>query len=155
MNVIQMSYKSLQGIFSEGSRIKARHMSGPIGIVTVIGKAVYNGSVILALNIITLITFSLALINLLPLPVLDGGHILISVIEIIIGRNLPTRYLQPICMAFVVLLITLMIFVTFNDVNRITNFTRFFQSDAKETPIVNHPKNIQNTPYRNAEEPTP
>ena len=134
INVIQMSYKSLQGIFTEGSRIKAKHMSGPIGIVTVIGKAVYNGSVVYALNIITLITFSLALLNLLPLPVLDGGHILISVIEIIIGRSLPTRLLQPICMAFVILLITLMIFVTFNDVNRLTNFTKIFESDNKKTP---------------------
>ena len=146
INVIQMSYKSLRGIFSDESRIKAKHLSGPIGIVTVIGKAVYHGSVVYALNIITLITFSLALINLLPLPVLDGGHILISIIEIITGRSLPTRLLQPICMAFVILLITLMIFVTFNDVNRITNFTKYFKSEKKEAPIGNKAKNLQETP---------
>jgi regulator of sigma E protease len=146
INVIQMSYKSLQGIFSRDSRIKASHMSGPIGIVTVIGKAVYNGSVVYALNIITLITFSLALLNLLPLPVLDGGHILISIIEIIIGRSIPTRLLQPICMAFVILLIGLMIFVTFNDVNRITHFTKYFKSETKKAPTENNPKVLPKTP---------
>ena len=140
INVINMSYKSLHGIFSKDSRIKAKHMSGPIGIVTVIGKAVYNGSVVYALNIITLITFSLALLNLLPLPVLDGGHILISIIEIIIGRSLPSRLLQPICMAFVILLITLMIFVTFNDVDRITHFSDYFKSETKQAPIDNNSK---------------
>ena len=153
INVILMSYKSIKGIFTEGSRIKAKHMSGPVGIVTVIGKAVFSGSIVYALNIITLITFSLALLNLLPLPVLDGGHILISIIEIIIGRSLPANFLQPICMAFVFLLITLMIFVTFNDVNRLTNFTSYFSGNSsknsKQTTI------IQPTAEKGTASPTP
>ena len=134
INVIRLSYKSLQGIFTEGSRIKAKHLSGPIGIVTVIGRAVYHGSIFHALNIIVIITFSLALLNLLPLPVLDGGHILISVIELVIRRHIPIRLLQPICILFIVLLISLMIYVTFNDINRITNFTKYFNFEKKETP---------------------
>lgn len=133
MNVVRMSYQSLRGIFSKDSHIKAKHMSGPIGIVTVIGTAVYHGSVLYALNIITIITFSLALLNLLPLPVLDGGHILFSLIEMVIRRPLPAKLMKPICTAFVALLIFLMLFVTFNDINRITNFTKFIQ---KEKPPV-------------------
>lgn len=131
IDVVQLSYRSLVGIFTKGSRIKAKHLSGPIGIVTIIGKAVYHGSILSALNIIVLITFSLALLNLLPLPVLDGGHILISLIEIVIRRKIPTKLLQPICFFFIVLLIALMIFVTFNDVNRITNFTKYFNFHKK------------------------
>jgi len=134
INVINMSYKSLRGIFTSGSRIKAKHMSGPIGIVTVIGKAVYNGSIVHALNIIAIITFSLAILNLLPLPILDGGHILISVIELIIRRPIPNKLLQPICMFFIIVLISLMIFVTFNDVDRITKFTRIFKSKQITQP---------------------
>ena len=129
MNVVTMSYQSLRGIFSKDSHIKAKHMSGPIGIVTVIGTAVYHGSILHALNIITIITFSLALLNLLPLPVLDGGHILFSLIEMVIRRPLPAKLMKPICTAFVALLIFLMLFVTFNDINRITNFSKFFQKE--------------------------
>ncbi len=153
VNVILMSYKSIKGIFTAGSRIKAKHMSGPVGIVTVIGKAVFNGSIVYALNIITLITFSLALLNLLPLPVLDGGHILISIIEIITGRSLPANFLQPICMAFVFLLITLMIFVTFNDVNRLTNFTSYFSNDSSKSSkqLITKPLTNQSTPTSKAE----
>ncbi|HBM17482.1 MAG TPA: hypothetical protein DD381_14230 [Lentisphaeria bacterium] len=127
LNVIEMSYQSLRGIFSKHSSISAKHMSGPLGIVTVIGKAVYNGSILYALNIITIITFSLALLNLLPLPVLDGGHIVMSFIEIIIRRPIPQMIVNPLYTLFVVLLIALMLFVTFNDVNRLTNFTSLFK----------------------------
>ncbi|MCF7790549.1 MAG: RIP metalloprotease RseP [Victivallales bacterium] len=132
-NVIEMSYKSIKGIFSTGSKIKAKHLSGPVGIISIIGKAVYMGMIIQALNIITIITFCLALMNLLPLPVLDGGHILISFLEIIFRRHLPTRLMQPICMLFAILLIALMIFVTYNDVNRLVNFKNLFSTGKKDS----------------------
>ena len=117
-DVIDMTYKSLRGMVSQKSTIKPRHMSGPLGIVSVIGKAVYRGNIIMALNLIVMITFSLALINLFPLPVLDGGHIVLSVIEEIRGKPLPEALIKPIFMVCVVLLIGLMIFVTFYDIIR-------------------------------------
>ena len=118
VDVIDMTYKSLRGMVSSKSTIKPRHMSGPLGIVSVIGKAVYHGNIILALNLIVMITFSLALINLFPLPVLDGGHIVLSVIEEIRGKPLPEAFIKPIFMICVVLLIGLMVFVTFYDIIR-------------------------------------
>ena len=118
VDVIDMTYKSLRGMVSKKSTIKPRHMSGPLGIVSVIGKAVYHGNIILALNLIVMITFSLALINLFPLPVLDGGHIVLSVIEEIRGKPLPEAFIKPIFMICVVLLIGLMVFVTFYDIIR-------------------------------------
>jgi RIP metalloprotease RseP len=117
-DVIDMTYKSLRGMVSRESTIKPRHMSGPLGIVSVIGKAVYRGNIVQALNLIVMITFSLALINLFPLPVLDGGHIVLSVIEGIRGKPLPEALIKPIFMVFVVLLIGLMAFVTFYDIIR-------------------------------------
>ena len=72
-----------------------------------------------------------------------------SIIEIIIGRPLPTKLMQPICMIFVMLLISLMIFVTFNDINRITNISSFFsssKSSEKAKPVnINKPKHIKST----------
>jgi regulator of sigma E protease len=65
-----------------------------------------------------MITFSLALINLFPLPVLDGGHIVLSIIEGIRGKPLPEAFIKPIFMVCVVLLIGLMVFVTFYDIIR-------------------------------------
>jgi regulator of sigma E protease len=117
-DVIDMTYKSLRGMVSKKSTIKPRHMSGPLGIVNVIGKAVYRGNIIMALNLIVMITFSLALINLFPLPVLDGGHIVLSVIEEIRGKPLPEALIKPIFMVCVILLIGLMVFVTFYDIIR-------------------------------------
>ena len=132
-DVIMMSYNSIKGIFSENSKIKAKHLSGPVGIITLIGKVVYMGMFIQALNVVTIITFCLALMNLLPLPILDGGHILISIIEIIIRRHLPAKLMQPICMFFAILLIALMLFATFNDVNRLVNFKKLFSFGKTET----------------------
>ncbi len=120
-DVIDMTYKSLRGMvmgISGKSTLKPRHMSGPLGIVSVIGKAVYRGNIILALNLIVMITFSLALINLFPLPVLDGGHIVLSIIEEIRGKPLPEAFIKPIFMVFVVFLIALMLFVTYSDIMR-------------------------------------
>ncbi len=136
VNVIEMSYQSLRGIFSKNSSISAKHMSGPIGIVTVIGSAVYHGSILHALNIIAIITFSLALLNLLPLPILDGGHILFSLIEMIIRRPLPSSLMKPLCTLFIILLIALMLFVTFNDVNRLTGFTKLFDKSSNSKAEV-------------------
>lgn len=139
VNVVEMSYQSLRGIFSKQSSIKAKHMSGPIGIVTVIGTAVYHGSILHALNIIAIITFSLALLNLLPLPILDGGHILFAAIEMIIRRPLPPSLIKPLCTFFIILLIALMLFVTFNDVNRLTGFTKIFgKSDSSKKGSSNN-----------------
>ena len=143
MYVVNMSYQSLRGIFSKGSHIKAKHLSGPIGIVTLMGTVVYHGSILQALNIIAIITFSLALLNLLPLPVLDGGHILFSCIEIVIRRPLPAKLMKPICTAFVALLIFLMLFVTFNDINRIMSFTKLFQEEKPSVEIQSDTETVK------------
>ena len=127
-NVIMMSYNSIKGILSKRGNIKAKHLSGPVGIITVIGKAVYMGMIVQALHIVTVITFALAIMNLLPLPILDGGHILISIIEMITRRRIPATLMQPVCMLFAILLIALMLFATYNDFDRIFNFNKMFSS---------------------------
>lgn len=123
--VIGKTYGVIRGIFSEKSTIKAKHMSGPIGIVRVISIIVYHGNIIQALYLIVIITFSLALFNLLPIPILDGGHILIALIESIGRRPLPVRVVKPIFTTSLILLISLMVFVTFFDVKR--SFGGFFR----------------------------
>lgn len=118
LNVIDMSYKTLRGIFSKKSKLKARHLSGPIGIVRVIGIAVYRGSIIQGLHIIVWISFSLAILNLLPIPVLDGGHILLAVIEMVIRRPLPEQLVKTVMYMCLALLISFMLYVSYYDARR-------------------------------------
>ncbi|HBC89498.1 MAG TPA: hypothetical protein DCZ94_21380 [Lentisphaeria bacterium] len=123
-DVIDMTYKSLRGMASNlfwknSSTLSPKHMSGPVGIFAIIGKAVYHGHLIQAIYIIVMITFSLALINLFPIPVLDGGHIVLAIIESARGgKPVPEAMIKPIFIVFVVLLIGMMIFVTLFDFKR-------------------------------------
>ena len=74
------------------------------------------------LSLIVLITFSLAFVNLLPFPVLDGGHILFAAIEAIIRRRLPVKLVSFLQNAFAAMLIALMLYITFNDFTRLPRF---------------------------------
>lgn len=129
-DVVMMSYNSLRGvayglmakakITTQTSTLKPRHFSGPIGIFNMIYQSVYYGSWMQGIYLIVVITFSLGLINIMPLPVLDGGHIMIAAIEMVIRRPIPHRLLQPINAVFVVFLISFMVYVSFYDMVRLT-----------------------------------
>jgi regulator of sigma E protease len=67
------------------------------------------------------ISFALAIFNLLPLPVLDGGHIFFGLLEIIFRRPVPQKLIKILSYIFVTLLISLMVFVTFFDIRRAVN----------------------------------
>lgn len=127
--VMVLTWNSLRGIgYSLGNSlhltrqhttIKPKHMSGPIGIGKYLYLSVYRGSLVLGLNVVVIITFNLGLINLLPIPVLDGGHILLAVLELIFRRPVSRKILEPVSVAFISLLIAFMIFVSFYDVKKL------------------------------------
>ena len=94
-------------------------MSGPIGIGKYLFLSVYQGSLILGLNVVVVITFNLGLVNLLPIPVLDGGHILLALLQMIFRRPVSQKILEPVTIVFITLLIGFMIFVSFYDVKKI------------------------------------
>lgn len=93
-------------------------ISGPIGIVQVIqhGWRVGIGE---ALFWIGAISLNLAVLNLLPIPVLDGGYICLSLWEMITRRRLKAKTLERLIIPFVVLLIALLVFLTFQDITRL------------------------------------
>ena len=72
----------------------------------------------LALSFLVLLNINLAVLNLLPVPVLDGGHILIALVEAIRRRPMPVRVLEYTTTVFAVLLISFMLYVSFNDVTK-------------------------------------
>ncbi len=124
----QMSWRSLRGIAvgighklgwtEKQSSLKVGHMSGPLGIGMVLYDSVRHGSIAFALYFVVVISFALAIFNLLPLPVLDGGHIFFGVIEAVFRRPLPTCVIRYMSYIFMILLLALMLFVTFADGKR-------------------------------------
>jgi len=90
---------------------------------------------------------NLALFNLLPIPVLDGGHMLFATISKIIGRQLPRRFMENLQGGFVITLLCFVAYVTFFDVGRvgrdigiINDEPTLIIPEAEETPETNTPE---------------
>ncbi len=90
-------------------------LGGPIAIAVISYKTAQRG-VMDFLLFFAAFNIMLAIINLLPIPILDGGHILISIIEATIKRSIPARILIKIYTMFLLLLIGVAILVTYNDI---------------------------------------
>jgi regulator of sigma E protease len=110
-------------------------LGGPVAIFTMIWFALKMG-ILNALGLIRFININLAVLNLLPLPVLDGGHIVFSLYEGITRRKVPTKIITSLVNAFAILLISAMLFLSVRDVDRAFNIGRFFE---KETPSATEP----------------
>jgi regulator of sigma E protease len=92
-------------------------VTGPLGIYYITAKAASVGMAAL-IHLVAVLSISLAIFNLLPLPVLDGGHIFFLIIEKIRGRKLSIKAEQLISRIGFSLIITLAVVVTYNDVIR-------------------------------------
>ena len=108
---------TISALFASHSSIGASQLSGPVGIMNLL-FAVLSSDVgwRYALWLAVLINVNLAMLNLLPLPVLDGGHIALSLIEWIRRRPLSMSILEPLQTACALVLIGYMVFITFFDV---------------------------------------
>jgi len=135
VNVLQTTGRTINSLFRRDSLVKARHMSGPVGIVQMNYLMIRHSGLRQGLFFVVFVCFSLALINLLPIPVLDGGHILFALIETVIRRRVPCRLAYILQMVFAVLLISFMLYVTFFDVRRVGK-TFFRSSEATEAPAI-------------------
>ena len=113
-NFILSMWESIKMIFT-GS-VTANDLMGPIGISEVVAQT--NG-ILDFLYIMALVSMSLGVTNLLPFPPLDGGKILIYIIEAIRKKPLKENFELKLQMLGFFVLITLSIYVAFNDVGRI------------------------------------
>ena len=117
-------------IHSRETGVGAKDLSGPVGILAILANAV-NTDYRLALSFLVLLNINLAIINLLPIPVLDGGHILMAIIEKIRRRPLSIKFVEYTTTGFAVLLISFMLYVTFFDIKRFSLFRAMFKSDVQ------------------------
>jgi regulator of sigma E protease len=98
--------------------LNPKWLSGPIGVVQVMQYS-WMVSVKEALFWLALISLNLGILNLLPIPVLDGGHILFSFIEIFTKKKLKIKTMERLIIPFVILLIFFFIYVTYYDLARL------------------------------------
>jgi regulator of sigma E protease len=98
-----------------------QQLSGPIGIATVSGKVAVQFGVVALINLAAVLSVSIGLLNLFPIPMLDGGHILYYAIEAVRGRPLGERAQElgfRFGLAFVV---CLLLFATWNDLTKLVS----------------------------------
>ncbi len=108
-------YKSLRNIFKE--RASTKGLSGPVGIGAIAIATAREGVVDLA-YLMAMLSALVAVFNFLPLPVLDGGHVVLVLIEKVRGRPLPTKAMVGIQVAGWVLIGGIFLAVTYQDIAR-------------------------------------
>lgn len=126
------------GMTEKQSNLSARNMSGPVGMAAVLYRSVQL-SPAMGLYFVVMISFALAIFNLLPLPVLDGGHVFMALIEIIFRRPLPVIVVKVASYIFVGLLILMMLYVTYMDVLRLLPASASDKPDSQTVEAAEKP----------------
>ena len=98
-------------------------LSGPLGIIKMSGDAAkrgddFTGSLLSLFNFMIFVSISLGLINLFPIPMLDGGHLLFYAVEAIRGKPLGEKAMEYSFRIGLTLVMMLMLFATWNDLNK-------------------------------------
>ena len=117
---LELMYDTVVKIAAPDSNVGVQHLSGPVGIGTLLydmltlpdgsgWRWVFWFAVVLNVN--------LAVLNMLPLPVVDGGHVVMGVLELIRRKPLPEKLLGVVQGSFLILLLGFFIFITVLDVN--------------------------------------
>jgi regulator of sigma E protease len=115
-NVTELTVVSIAKMIK--GTVSAKTIGGPIMIAQLAGQQAKAGATNL-LFLIALLSVNLAILNFLPIPVLDGGHLLFFTIEMVIGRPVNTRMREIAQQAGIFILIMIMIFVFYNDITRL------------------------------------
>jgi regulator of sigma E protease len=109
--------ETFSALFTRHSDIKAQHLGGAVKIMSVYYRLFSSeDGWRLALWFSVLMNVNLAILNLLPLPVLDGGHIVLSVLEGIRRRPISLRLINGLTTTFAVVIIGFMLYLAFYDV---------------------------------------
>ncbi len=136
LDVLDQMKRTLSALFnSKKSGVGAKDLSGPVGILQGLAYQViidYR----LALSFMVLLNINLAILNLLPVPVLDGGHITMAIYEAIFRRPVSLRFQEYATGFFAILLIGFMLYVTvFGDIARFGRMTSMFRH-ASQSEVV-------------------
>ena len=112
----ELMFKSLAMLISGEAGVS--DLAGPVGIISMAGDTATYGLTYFG-NLVVLMSLNLAIINLLPLPALDGGRILFVVIRKIAGEHMSDEMEGKVHGIGFMLLLALIVFVTWNDITRL------------------------------------
>lgn len=115
INIIYQMYSALVGMITG---TVAAELSGPVGVAQMTSQAAHLGIVPL-LQFAALLSLNLGIINLLPIPALDGGHFVVLLVEALRGKPIEAKYVRVVQMAGIILLLSLMFFATAQDIGRL------------------------------------
>ncbi len=119
-NSVTSTLNTLGAVASPKSDVKLQHLSGPVGIGRIyflFFQSEHGWKLVLWLSVV--LNVNLAILNMLPIPVLDGGHILFGLIESIRRRPLNIRVLEVVQGTCTILIVGLIIYITFFDIQDI------------------------------------
>jgi regulator of sigma E protease len=142
-NVCDQVYSTISAlVHTRESGVHASDLSGPVGIIGALAVQA-NTDYRLALSFLVMLNVNLAILNMLPMPVLDGGHILMAILERIRRRPLEVRFIEYTTTAFAALLILFMVYVTFFDIKvRLPLFHMMFNRETQ----IEQPEKPAETP---------
>jgi regulator of sigma E protease len=112
---IMLNFKSIRSLLRGDQEVR-ESVGGPIAIADILGQSI--GDFGMFFRIVAMISIMLAFMNVLPIPGLDGGHLMIVIIEGVRGKPLEIETKMKVQKAGIIFLFTLMVFVLTNDVSR-------------------------------------
>ncbi|MGL6065933.1 MAG: M50 family metallopeptidase [Cetobacterium sp.] len=127
---MKQSFKTFGGIFKDTlggvkmlvtGNVKAKDISGPVGIVKVVGDVSKNGNSGILMWLLALLSINVGIFNLLPFPALDGGRIIFVILEMV-GIKVNKKLEERVHTAGMLILFGLIIFATGNDIFNIFKF---------------------------------
>ena len=112
----KLLYRVLQGMLER--RMSPKSLEGPIGIARLSGQAAREGATSF-IGLMAAVSLNLAIFNLLPIPILDGGVMLMLLVEMLLRRDLDLRVKEAVVRAGFVFLMVVVVFVLYNDIAKI------------------------------------
>jgi regulator of sigma E protease len=109
----KLIYQFIQGIAER--RMSPKSLEGPIRIAQLSGQAAREGAVVY-IGLMAAVSLNLAIFNLLPIPILDGGVMLMLLVEMLLRRDLSLRIKEAIVRVGFVFLMMVVVFVLYNDI---------------------------------------
>jgi regulator of sigma E protease len=109
-------FRLLEGIVQQ--RMSAKSLEGPIRIAQLSGDAAREGAAPF-LGLMAMVSLNLAVFNLLPVPILDGGSILMLLMEMTIRRDLSLQFKETVMKLGFVFLMAVVVFVIYNDISKV------------------------------------
>ena len=109
-------FRFLEGIVER--RISAKSLTGPVGIAQMSGQAAKQGPSAFIM-LMSMVSLNLAVINLMPLPILDGGSVVMLIIEMVMRRDMSMSVKEAVFKVGFVFIMMLVAFVLYNDITKI------------------------------------